>query len=106
MPAFHSASVTGEYSAVGASSASPYQRDSIGIHFTWKKVDAVYEMVKVVEAVLAPFKYRPHLGKVFSASPQYLASVMPKLADFRKLINEIDPTNKFGNDFTDKLLGR
>ena len=83
-----------------------YQRDSIGIHFTWKKVDAVYEMVKVVEAVLAPFKYRPHLGKVFSASPQYLASVMPKLADFRKLINEIDPTNKFGNDFTDKLLGR
>ena len=83
-----------------------YQRDSIGIHFTWKKVDAVYEMVKVVEAVLAPFKYRPHLGKVFSASPQYLASVMPKLADFQKLINEIDPTNKFGNDFTDKLLGR
>ena len=83
-----------------------YQRESIGIHFTWKKVEAVYEMVKVVEAVLAPFKYRPHLGKVFSASPQYLESVMPKMADFKKLINEIDPTNKFGNEFTDKLLGR
>ena len=83
-----------------------FQRDSIGIHFTWKKVDAVYEMVKVVESVLAPFKYRPHLGKVFSASPQYLASVMPKMADFKKLINEIDLTNKFGNEFTDKLLGR
>ena len=83
-----------------------FQRDSIGIHFTWKKVDAVYEMVKVVESVLAPFKYRPHLGKVFSASPQYLASVMPKMADFKKLINEIDPTNKFGNEFTDQLLGR
>jgi xylitol oxidase len=83
-----------------------FQRDSIGIHFTWKKVDAVYEMVKVVEAVLAPFKYRPHLGKVFSASPQYLESVMPKMADFKKLVNEIDPNNKFGNEFTDKLLGR
>jgi len=83
-----------------------YQRDSIGIHFTWKKVDAVYEMVKVVEATLAPFNYRPHLGKVFSASPEYLASVMPRMADFKKLVLALDPTNKFGNKFTDKLLGR
>ena len=82
-----------------------YQRDSIGIHFTWKKVDAVCEMVKVVEATLAPFNYRPHLGKVFSASPEYLASVMPKIEDFKKLVNEIDPSNKFGNQFTDNLLG-
>ena len=83
-----------------------YQRDSIGIHFTWKKVNAVYEMVKVVEATLAPFNYRPHLGKVFSASPEYLASVMPKMEDFKKLVNEIDPSNKFGNGFTDNLFGR
>jgi xylitol oxidase len=83
-----------------------YQRDSIGIHFTWKKVDAVYEMVKVVEAVLAPFNYRPHLGKVFSASPEYLKSVMPKMSDFTKLVKQLDPSNKFGNAFTDNLLGR
>lgn len=83
-----------------------YQRDSIGIHFTWKKVDAVYEMVKVVEAVLAPFNYRPHLGKVFSASPDYLKSVMPKMSDFTKLVKQLDPSNKFGNAFTDNLLGR
>ena len=83
-----------------------YQRDSIGIHFTWKKVDAVYEMVKVVEAVLAPFNYRPHLGKVFSASPEYLKSVMPKMSDFTKLVKQLDPANKFGNAFTDNLLGR
>ena len=83
-----------------------YQRDSIGIHFTWKKVDAVHEFVKIVEAVLAPFKYRPHLGKVFSASPEYLKSVMPKMDDFIKLVQQIDPENKFGNSFTDNLLGR
>jgi xylitol oxidase len=83
-----------------------YQRDSIGIHFTWKKVDAVYEMVKVVEAVLAPFNYRPHLGKVFSASSDYLKSVMPKMSDFTKLVKQLDPSNKFGNAFTDNLLGR
>ncbi len=83
-----------------------YQRSSIGIHFTWKKADAVYEFIKVVEAVLAPFKYRPHLGKVFSASPGYLKSVMPKMGDFTKLVHQIDPTNKFGNAFADSLLGR
>jgi xylitol oxidase len=83
-----------------------YQRDSIGIHFTWKKVDAAYEIVKVVEAVLAPFKYRPHLGKVFSASPEYLKSVMPKMDDFIKLVQQMDPANKFGNSFTNNLLGR
>jgi xylitol oxidase len=82
-----------------------YQRDSIGIHFTWKKVDAVYEMVKVVEATLAPFGYRPHLGKVFSASPDYFKLAMPKFDDFKKLVMEIDPTNKFGNEFTNRLMG-
>jgi len=83
-----------------------FQRDSIGIHFTWKKVDAVYEMVKVVEAVLAPFNYRPHMGKVYSASPQYLRTVMPMMERFGQLVKEIDPTNKFGNSMTDSLLGR
>ena len=83
-----------------------YQRDCIGIHFTWKKVDAVYEFVKVVEAVLAPFNYRPHMGKVYSASPEYIRSVMPKMSEFIQLVKEIDPMNKFGNAMTDNLLGR
>ena len=83
-----------------------YQRDCIGIHFTWKKVDAVYEFVKVVEAVLAPFNYRPHMGKVYSASPEYIRSVMPKMSEFLQLVKEIDPMNKFGNAMTDNLLGR
>ena len=83
-----------------------YQRDCIGIHFTWKKVDAVYEFVKVVEAVLAPFNYRPHMGKVYSASPEYIRSVMPKMSEFVRLVKEIDPMNKFGNAMTDNLLGR
>jgi len=82
-----------------------YQRDSIGIHFTWKKVSAVYELVKVVEATLSPFKYRPHLGKVFSASPEYFKSVMPRIDEFKNLVREIDPANKFGNRFTNQLLG-
>lgn len=83
-----------------------FQRDCIGIHFTWKKVDAVYEFVKIVEAVLEPFNYRPHLGKVYSASPEYIRSVMPKMDEFVWLVKEIDPENKFGNVMTNNLLGR
>lgn len=83
-----------------------YQRDAIGIHFTWKKVAAVYEFVKVVEAVLAPFKYRPHMGKVFSATPEYVKSVTPRFNDFVELANKLDPNNKFGNTMTNALLGR
>ena len=83
-----------------------YQRDSIGIHFTWKKLDGVYEMIQYVETVLQPFNYIPHVGKVFSASPEYIKSVMPKMDDFINLVKKVDPTNKFGNAFTDSLLGR
>jgi xylitol oxidase len=59
-----------------------------------------------VEAVLAPFNYRPHMGKVYSATPEYIRSVMPKMSDFVSLVKEIDPENKFGNPMTDNLLGR
>ena len=59
-----------------------------------------------MEAVLAPFKYRPHLGKVYSASPEYIRAVMPKMDEFVRLVKEIDPLNKFGNTMTDKMLGR
>jgi xylitol oxidase len=30
---------------------------------------------------------------------------MPKFDDFKKLVMEIDPTNKFGNEFTNRLMG-
>jgi xylitol oxidase len=30
---------------------------------------------------------------------------MPKIDDYKKLVMEIDPTNKFGNEFTNRLMG-
>jgi xylitol oxidase len=30
---------------------------------------------------------------------------MPRFDDFKKLVAELDPTNKFGNEFTNRLMG-
>lgn len=77
-----------------------YKRDTLAIHFTWKKDDAIYPVIEKVEAALRPFNYRPHWGKVFSADGAYLKSVYPKMSEFQALVTALDPSNKFGNAFT------
>jgi xylitol oxidase len=77
----------------------------LAIHFTWKKDDAIYPVIEKVEAVLRPFNYRPHWGKVFTADAQYLKSVCPKMSEFKALVEALDPTKKFENSFTRKVVG-
>jgi xylitol oxidase len=81
-----------------------YQRDTLAIHFTWKKIDAIYPVIEKVEAALRPFNYRPHWGKVFSADAQYLRSVYPKMSEFQALMQALDPSKKFENTFTRKTV--
>ncbi|CAN1645526.1 D-arabinono-1,4-lactone oxidase [Candidatus Nanopelagicaceae bacterium] len=81
-----------------------YQRDTLAIHFTWKKDDAIYPVIEKVEAALRPFSYRPHWGKVFTADAQYLKSVYPKMSEFKALVEALDPTKKFENSFTRRFL--
>ena len=81
-----------------------YQRDSLGIHFTWKKDDAIYPVIERVEAALRPFSYRPHWGKVFTADSKYLSSVYPKMSEFKALTQALDPTSKFENTFTRRIF--
>ena len=81
-----------------------YERDCLAIHFTWKKLDAIYPVIEKVEAALRPFNYRPHWGKVFTADSAYLKSVYPKMAEFRALVQALDPTKKFENSFTRNFL--
>ena len=81
-----------------------FERDTLAIHFTWKKTDAIYPVIEKVEAALRPFNYRPHWGKVFTADAQYLKSVYPKLGEFKALIEALDPTRKFENSFTRSSL--
>ena len=85
--------------------AGSYQRDTAAFHFTWEKTEAVYQLLPKIEALLRPFHYRPHLGKVFSATPEYLASVFPRWKDFVAMVGKVDPAGKFSNEFTRNLLG-
>jgi xylitol oxidase len=58
--------------------SAQYKSDDIGLHFTWKQIPETFEAVKAIEEVLAAFQYRPHLGKIYSATPSYISSVFPK----------------------------
>jgi xylitol oxidase len=82
-----------------------FQRDTLAIHFTWKKDDAIYSVIEKVETALRPFNYRPHWGKEFTADAQYLKSVYPKMSEFKALVEALDPTKKFENSFTRKVVG-
>jgi len=81
-----------------------YHRDTLGIHFTWKKDLAIYLVIEKVEAALRPFNYRPHWGKVFTADAKYLSTVYPKMSEFKALTEALDPKSKFENLFTRKFI--
>src|SRR6266446_778974 len=77
-----------------------YEQPCITIHFTWKQDwPAVRMLLSVIEKELAPFKARPHWGKLFIMSPAELKSVYKKLPDFIQLSKKYDPQGKFRNEF-------
>ena len=78
-----------------------YQRDTLAIHFTWKKDDAIYPIIAKIESALKPFGYRPHWGKVFISSTQEVLSAYPKIEEFKATISRLDPAKKFENSFTE-----
>lgn len=80
-------------------------RDSVSIHFTWvPDMRAVLPAVELVERQLAPFRPRPHWGKVFSVPPETVRSLYPRLDDFAALVQRNDPEGKFGNAFLETYL--
>jgi xylitol oxidase len=83
-----------------------YQQPSIALHFTWKQDwPAVSQLLPVIERELAPFKVRPHWGKLFTLAPAVLQSRYERLGAFRKLAAEFDPRGKFQNAFLKQNLG-
>jgi alditol oxidase len=82
-----------------------YQRDSVGVHFTWiKDWAAVAPAVALVEERLAPLRARPHWGKLFGVTPEVLRGLYPRLDDFRRLMHRYDPAGKFRNDLLDRYF--
>jgi xylitol oxidase len=82
---------------------SPEQgRDTVGIHFTWKREpEAVERALVAVERALEPFDPRPHWGKLFLSAPRY-----EWLPDFVALRDRLDPRGAFRNDWLERhVLG-
>jgi xylitol oxidase len=84
-----------------------YGRDTVGIHFTWKREQEAVERVLVdIEAALEPFGARPHWGKLFAADAAAIASRYERLGDFKRLAERLDPRGAFRNAWlTRRVLG-
>ena len=69
----------------------------MAIHFTWKKVDAIYPVIAKIENALKPFDARPHWGKVYTTTFEEAVSAFPELAKFKATMKSLDPAKKFEN---------
>jgi xylitol oxidase len=80
-------------------------QDSIAIHFTWKPdMDAVSRLMPRIERALAPYRARPHWGKLFTVTPATLRSIYPKLPAFVALAKRYDAQGKFRNAFLNEHI--
>jgi xylitol oxidase len=79
-----------------------YHQDSVAIHFTWKQnPDEVSKLIPMIESELAPYKMKPHWGKLFSLDPAVLHERYEKFSDFLALAKKYDPDGKFRNHYLD-----
>jgi xylitol oxidase len=87
--------------------STAWQRDSVGIHFTWKlDHPGVDSVLPEVEAALAPFDPRPHWGKHFLMPGALVAERYERLPEFRQLAGRLDPRGTFRNPFLERhVLG-
>jgi len=82
-----------------------YKQASVTIHFTWKPDwPAVSKLLPIVERELAPFRPRPHWGKLFAIPPAELRSRYEKLPEFVELSRKYDSSGKFHNEFLDRYV--
>jgi alditol oxidase len=82
-----------------------YKQSCVAIHFTWKQDwPAVSKLLPVIEKELAPYKARPHWGKLFTTSRATLKSIYSKMPEFIELARKYDPQGKFRNDFLNRNI--
>jgi xylitol oxidase len=82
-----------------------YGRDTVGIHFTWRREpSAVERVLAAVEAALEPFGARPHWGKVFVAEAAAIAPLYARLPEFRRLLGRLDPRGAFRNAWLERRV--
>ena len=87
--------------------STAYGADTICLHTSFRNDQATVDRIlPVIEDALCPFAPRPHWGKVFAATARDLEGRYPKLADFRDLVQRLDPRGAFRSDFLERhVLG-
>lgn len=81
-----------------------FERDTLAIHFTWKKARAAVDAVlPAIEAALEPFEARPHWGKHHHFGREAIERVTPKLREARELFDRLDPEGSFTNAHLEQL---
>lgn len=77
-----------------------YGGDTVALHLTWQlRQPEVEAVLPVIEEALAPFRARPHWGKLFADRDRDLARLYPHWDDFRALVARTDPDGVFANDY-------
>ncbi|MEE2752514.1 MAG: FAD-binding protein [Candidatus Latescibacterota bacterium] len=85
--------------------STAYGQDVVGIHFNWRKDwQGVRTFLPILEERLAPFKPRPHWGKLSTIAPSQVQALYPKMADFQRLVRDLDPAGKFRNLYIDRYV--
>ncbi|WP_402469567.1 FAD-binding protein [Isoptericola aurantiacus] len=85
---------------------SPFDEDSVGLHFTWlPRGDDVAAVLPAIEDALLPLGARPHWGKVFAIDAAELGALYPRFADFRALAERFDPEGRLHGGYLARLLG-
>jgi xylitol oxidase len=80
-------------------------RDSVAVHFTFlRDPDGVAAVLPEIEARLLPLGARPHWGKLFHAGADVLGPRYPRMAEWRRLVAEYDPSGKFSNAFLEEYV--
>lgn len=81
-----------------------YQRDTCQFGAYTSNNRHAERFIRGVEDIAYELGGRPHWGKEFEATPEYLESVFPRYRDFCELRAEMDPDGVFANDFVRKYF--
>ena len=81
-------------------------RDSLAIHFSWRNDwEEVRAVLPLLEEALAPYRARPHWGKLFTYPREYLERVYgTSMMLFRDAAGALDPRGRFRNEFLDRWV--
>lgn len=81
-----------------------HNRESVAFHCTWKNHFEVPYLISLIEEVLSPYSFRPHHGKLFNTTFDYLETSYPMWNKFRDFFQQNDPEHKFLNRYTKSLF--